>query len=180
MAGAWVGAVLTGGASRRMGRDKATIEIEGEPMAARVAAALIAAGAAEVVTVGPPVAGLASIAEAEPGQGPLGAVVAAIRWAGGRVVLVAACDLIAPDPASFAAVVDALDAHADAAVPIVSGRAQPLAAAYSPSAVDALTAAYASGERSISAALRGLRVSDVSGIDAEAFRDADEPGDLGQ
>ena len=40
---AWSGAVLTGGKSRRMGRDKALVEVDGEPMALRVAHALVEA-----------------------------------------------------------------------------------------------------------------------------------------
>ena len=37
------GVILTGGDSRRMGRDKATLPIAGVPMAARIARALAAA-----------------------------------------------------------------------------------------------------------------------------------------
>ena len=47
-----VGVVLTGGASRRMGRTKALVEIDGVPMAARVAAALAGAGCESVVLLG--------------------------------------------------------------------------------------------------------------------------------
>ena len=46
------GAVLCGGASRRMGTDKAFVEVGGQPMAERVAAALEEAGCAPVVFVG--------------------------------------------------------------------------------------------------------------------------------
>ena len=49
---AFAGAVLTGGRSSRMGRDKATLPVDGVPMAARVADALRRAGAEPVLAVG--------------------------------------------------------------------------------------------------------------------------------
>ena len=48
----FAGVVLTGGASRRMGRDKALLPVDGVPMAVRVATAMIAAGAHPVVALG--------------------------------------------------------------------------------------------------------------------------------
>src|SRR3954462_6906248 len=101
--GEWVGAVLTGGSSRRMGRDKATLLIDGTTMAERVASALVEAGAASVVCVGPAVGALRSVREDEPGSGPLGAIVAALRWADPRPVVVAPCDLVDPSAPVFAA-----------------------------------------------------------------------------
>jgi len=176
----WVGAVLTGGSSRRMGRDKATLAIAGVAMADRVAGALRAAGAVDVVCVGHAVGTLGATVEDEPGSGPLGAVVAALRWAGDRNVLVAACDLVTPAPRAFAAVVAALVSApgVDAAIPVIAERTQPLAAAYAPRALRPLVAAFERGERSITAALAALEVVRVEGLDARAFVDADEPGDL--
>jgi molybdopterin-guanine dinucleotide biosynthesis protein A len=177
--GDWVGAVLTGGASRRMGRDKATIEVDGEAMAVRVANALRDAGATDVACIGPAVGALTGIAEDAPGEGPLGAVVAALRWAGGVPVVVAACDLVAPIAPVFAEVAAALaESAADVAVPLCGGRRQPLAAAYAPTALNPLATAFDAGERSITAALDGLRVVEVPGIDPAGLADADEPGDL--
>ena len=46
------GAVLVGGRSSRMGTDKALMEVEGVPMAARVATALADGGCEPVVLVG--------------------------------------------------------------------------------------------------------------------------------
>ncbi|HEX3090596.1 MAG TPA: NTP transferase domain-containing protein, partial [Ilumatobacteraceae bacterium] len=47
-----IGAVLCGGASRRMGSDKATMQVAGVAMARRVADALTAAGCARVFAIG--------------------------------------------------------------------------------------------------------------------------------
>src|SRR4051812_50173426 len=70
-----VGAILAGGASRRMGTHKALLVVDGEPMALRVAAALRAGGAERVVLVGagPTVAealGLDAVPDPWPGAGP--------------------------------------------------------------------------------------------------------------
>src|SRR5690606_29827571 len=79
------GAVLTGGARRRMGRDKALIEIDGRAMAVIVAATLVEAGCEPVVAVGGDAEqltglGLAFVPDVEPGAGPLGGVVGALEW----------------------------------------------------------------------------------------------------
>ena len=48
----FAGAVLTGGLSARMGRDKALLRVDGVPMAVRVATALRAGGADPVAAIG--------------------------------------------------------------------------------------------------------------------------------
>src|SRR5688572_7864759 len=80
---AFAAAVLCGGVSRRMGTDKALVEIDGTPMAVRVARALTAAGARRVIAVGGDARALASaglevVPDLEPGAGPLGGVVTAL------------------------------------------------------------------------------------------------------
>lgn len=184
--GPFAAAVLCGGASRRMGRDKALIEIDGSPMAARVLHAVRLAGARPpVVALGGDAAALAAlgftvVADAEPGAGPLPAIAGALRTAGQPVVLVVPCDLVAPHPAAMARVVVALQQApgADVAVPVVDGRPQWAHAAWSTGAAPVLDAALAAGERSIHRAVASLRVVDVAGIDPEALRDADAPDDL--
>ena len=74
------GAVVCGGASRRMGRDKALVAVDGVAMAERVARALEAAGCADVRFVGGDAPALAALGrpvlpDAYPGAGPLGAVI---------------------------------------------------------------------------------------------------------
>ena len=102
----FTGAVLTGGRSTRMGTDKAFVEVDGRPMAGRVAAALRAAGAAEVLAVGGDLDRLPSLGfdravpDRHPGEGPLGGLLTALAAAGHDVVVVLACDV----PAARAAV----------------------------------------------------------------------------
>lgn len=172
----FVGAVLTGGASRRMGVDKATITVDGVAMAARVAAALRQAGASEVVLVGRPVQGLASVPDDTPGEGPLGGVLTALAWAAEDVVVVAPCDLVAPAPGAFAALADALDRHAAAAVAI-AGLDDPLPIALRPGARDALALAFAAGERSLRRAVAGLDPVVVALAPVD-LADADTPDEL--
>src|SRR6476660_3959530 len=95
----FAGAVLTGGASSRMGTDKALIEIDGRALAARVADALAAAGADHVIAVGGDLErlralGLDARAERASDQGPLAGIVTALEQTDAELVVVAACDLI--------------------------------------------------------------------------------------
>ncbi len=70
-----MGILLTGGQSRRMGFDKASMLVGGVACAARVAAVMQAV-VADAVEVGPGVSGLRAVREDPPGGGPLVAVCA--------------------------------------------------------------------------------------------------------
>ena len=63
------GVLLTGGASRRMGFDKALVEVDGRASAVRLAAVMQEV-ANPVLEVGPGRSGLPAIAEGPVGQGP--------------------------------------------------------------------------------------------------------------
>jgi len=126
------GILLTGGTSRRMGFDKASMLIDGVPCAARVARAMKAV-VADAVEVGPGVSGLPAIHEAPRGGGPLVALCAGARALNEvgqvRAALVLACDL----PLVTATLLRTL-VHWPATrsiVPIVEGRPQPLCARWS-------------------------------------------------
>src|SRR5205085_1408893 len=80
--------------------------------AERVADALRAAGADPVVAIGGDepalrALGLTVVADAHPGEGPLGGIITALEALGERAELVAvlACDLVDPDPAAIRDVV---------------------------------------------------------------------------
>ena len=70
--------ILTGGASRRMGADKAALAWDGQRAVDRVAALATAAGAARVLTAGSD-HGLEHVDDPSPGAGPVGGVLAGAR-----------------------------------------------------------------------------------------------------
>jgi molybdopterin-guanine dinucleotide biosynthesis protein A len=169
-----------------MGRDKATLEVDGLAMAVRVARALRAAGAVEVVAIGGDAQALERLGltvrpDDEPGGGPLGGTRTAVRTASQPVVAVLACDLLAPSPAAVEATVAALLARPDAvgAVPVADGHHQWTHAVWrSDAARDALDAAWQEGARSLRRAAARLAIVEVHGLDPVALADADTPGDL--
>ena len=70
--------ILTGGGSVRMGVDKALLDWDGQRAVDRVAALAVAAGAVRVLTAGRD-HGLEHVADADPGAGPVGGVLAGAR-----------------------------------------------------------------------------------------------------
>jgi len=166
-------AVLVGGASSRMGRDKASIRVGDATLAGRVAAALRAAGADPVVTVGGPGA---DVADEVPGAGPLAGVLAALRWSPAAVVVVAPCDLVSPDPAAFRALAAAV-AVAGGPPAAVPDPDRPLPLALRAEALAELAASFDAGERSVRGAVARLRPAIVP-LAAAAVADADRPEDL--
>lgn len=145
------GILLTGGASRRMGRDKATIEVDGEPLARHVARALSAA-TAMALEVGPGSSGLPNVTEEPAGLGPLAAVVAGWdeltrRTGEKRAALVLAVDL--PDVSRL--LLGLLAAHPGEAsvVPVRGGRPQPLCARWSVADLERAASQLSAGERSL-------------------------------
>jgi molybdopterin-guanine dinucleotide biosynthesis protein A len=181
----FVGVVLAGGQSQRMGRDKALVEVDGQPMAARVAGALREAGAAPILSVGGDADALAQlgfdvVADEHPGEGPLGGLLTGLRAAEGSIAFVAACDLPWLDATTVEATLDALSAaDTDVAAPLADGRTLYLCAAYRPSALALLESAFAGGERAVHRAAATLRRVSVEPIDRRAVSDVDTPQDLG-
>jgi len=97
--------VLTGGGSTRMGTDKAAISWLGRRAVDRVAATAQALGAAPVLTVGARDYGHPFVADATPGAGPVGGVLAgaqALRARGCDRALVLAVDAPTVTPEDLA------------------------------------------------------------------------------
>ncbi len=126
-----VGAVLCGGASRRMGRDKALIEVDGVALARRVADALIAGGCDEVLAVGGDAGaladlGLTPVPDRWAGEGPLGGLATALSEGASRgadALVLTPCDLLDPSAEVVVALLAALDdaATVDGSVDVAAG-----------------------------------------------------------
>lgn len=168
-----------------MGTDKALLEVDGVPMAVRVAGALTDAGATTVAAVGGRrdalgAAGLEALPDRWPGEGPLGGVVASLGSVGREpTVVVLSCDLLDPDARLVADLARRReDLGVDLVVPTVGGRPQWTHGAWRRSVVDALEAAFAAGERSLHGAVADLRVEHHEVADPATIADADVPTDL--
>lgn len=187
-----LGAVLAGGASRRMGTDKALIEVGGQPMAAQVAGVLRAAGAGSVVLVGASrqtarALDLDTIVDQDPGSGPLGGLATALAWADqhgrpGLILLVAATDQPSLRAASLNSLVAALSDAGPACVAarFVSGdgRRHPLPSAWRVNAAAGrVRRLHDAGERRLGGAFTVGATLDLrsSGID---LVDLDTPAEL--
>ena len=189
----FAGAVLCGGASRRMGRDKALIELNGQALSVRVADALRRAGAEPVIAVGGDAEalrrlGLTVVPDDDPGSGPLNGVASALRaLPDAHIVAVLACDLLQPDPGAVQRLVDALAEHpgALAAVPKLEGRHHWHHAVWRASALPKIEAALAADRRALRDALVSPHlgtelVCAVTDLPPSAVADADTPADLGR
>ena len=125
--------LLTGGASRRMGRDKATLPVDGEAQAARIVRLLAEAGIATTVLGKAAVPGAAFLPDDETVRSPIDAL---RRFRPeSDLVLVLSCDL----PRFDARLADRLNqaiGAADAVAPFVDGFRQPMVALYRRGAFD--------------------------------------------
>ncbi|HZC07374.1 MAG TPA: molybdenum cofactor guanylyltransferase [Ktedonobacterales bacterium] len=177
-----IGVALAGGASRRMGHDKARLLIGGEPLLGRAVARLRRALAVVIVVGNPALVSLVPetriVADAWPGRGPLGALVTALEatetteapdaeWA-----LLVACDMPFTQPALVREIARlALTTPAIDAVALRGPRGlEPLHAAYHRRCLPLARARLAAGDdNSLQGLLATLRVREVTPDDARRF-----------
>ena len=179
------GVVLAGGASRRMGTDKALIDVAGRPMVLRVASALAQAGCSPVWCQGGDVAsirslGLAVVADSNPGQGPVVAIRDALRHSAdhqdGVDIVVAACDLVDLTAEAVRIVIDPRLSDAIVTAAVANGESH-LLARWSAASLPRLDWLVAEGVRSYRGALRMLHAREV-GVPPAAVRNLNRPADL--
>lgn len=188
-------AVLTGGQSRRMGTDKALLEVGGMTLLERTLD-VVRQVSDDVFVVGDRRPyhrfGVPVVADAYPGTGPLGGIATALRHARNDLVLVVACDLPFLSGSLLRAMAD-YPRDYDALVPLVravgeSGERpvfQPLHAIYTRRCLAVIEAYLAKGGRKVSGFfdaidVRTLDEAWVREIDPEldSFVNANNPGEL--
>ncbi|MCJ7436959.1 MAG: NTP transferase domain-containing protein [Acidimicrobiia bacterium] len=178
------GLLLTGGSSRRLGTDKATLLVRGERLVDR-SSRLLGDVCDMVVEVGPGYGEGPSVSETPPGGGPLAALAAGASVLAARGYECAALVLAVDLPSIDAAVLAWLANHPAPAtvVPVVDGMPQTLCARYGRDALGAVPARLAAGERSLRALLAAVLVHEAH-VDewgrvasAAAFADVDTPAD---
>ena len=174
--------LLTGGASRRMGEDKAALLVDGEPLGHRTARVLAEAGYHVTVLGAEPLEGHGFQRDENPHEGPLTALRRFKPTAG--AVFVAACDMPVFDSRLVSVLAGRL-ADADAVVPMSEGRLQPLCALYLASAVRSLATPELAEAKSMMRFLESLRVVALpdselaaAGISPKALRGANSPEEL--
>jgi molybdenum cofactor guanylyltransferase len=179
-----VGVVLAGGSGRRIGGDKAVVELLGRPLIDYPLDALreVVGGDAYVVakrdTRLPPLGGRAArwIEPPEP-RHPLAGIVHALGLTRGRPVLVVAADMPLVTAELLALLAGAELRGAPAVVPRSGGRLQPLCALYTAAAVPLLRSAMQSGQ-SATGAVEQLGALRVEVDDERVFFNVNAPDDL--
>lgn len=180
--------ILAGGASRRMGRDKAAIAVRGLSLLARAVATVRRAGVSEIFISGREGGNYAAVDcpvlfDAKPGCGPLGGIERALSVMSSPLLLVLAVDL----PKMTATFLRKLLAVCDAnmgVVPKWRGELEPLAALY-PKRCHALVLAALREDRLAArdfaeACLhaKAVRTFPVTATDRVRFANCNSPGDL--
>ncbi len=135
-----LGILLAGGRSTRMGRDKAILLIDGEPLWRRQARTLSSLGAARIVASRqhdqPPLPGLEAIPDDDADLGPLSGLHAGLRLGAGPLAALLAIDMPGAGAAWFAPLLAAAT-PARGAVYRNGNYFEPLAALYPLAALDA-------------------------------------------
>ena len=167
------GFVLAGGASSRMGRAKAMLEIGGEPLIVRTARLVEAvAGSATIVSGVRDYEnlGLRVIEDDVAGAGPLGGIATALRVSEAPWNLILACDLpyLTREWLEFL-VKRALESQADALIPMNVLGAEPLCALYHKCGEPLIRTAIEQGVRKVTDGLNYLRVEAIGPAEWKAF-----------
>lgn len=158
--------LLAGGHSRRMGRDKARLELAGQPLVAQMLAKVASLGLrASICGNRPDLAALAPVLpdpalQGEESQGPLAGILAALEASNAPLNLFLAVDLPAIPVEFLHWIIDRAEhTQAAATIPLVSGRPQPLCAVYHRDLAPEIRRSLEAGERRVFPVLRKAALS---------------------
>ena len=176
------GFVLAGGASSRMGRDKALLPVHGSTLLEQVAREVLAA-AGNVTVIAPPERyrgiGLSVIPDLRPGQGPLGGIHTALSATNADWNLIVACDMPGITMTFLKEMMEQAEAcGADCLIPQnAEGRMEPLCAVYHRRCLAEVCAAIGAGIRKVTLGLRTLQVAEWRPATVEHFTNLNTPQD---
>lgn len=171
-AGRMTGVVLAGGKSRRMGRDKAFLELEGNPLLSKVLRVLDRVFPSVMIVADSPERFREFrhpvVCDLIPGQGPLGGIYTGLRSAGSDAIFVTGCDFpfLCEDLIRY---LSGLISGYDAVVPRCNDQWHPSHAVYSRDGLGVWERKIQAGELSLKQALPDLRVRKVEEAEVRCF-----------
>jgi len=183
-------AVQAGGQSRRMGRDKGLVELDGRPLILHVLERLLPLADDVVVTTNAPETyaflGVRLASDSIPGAGALPGLATALEAARGERVLVVACDMPFASPRLMAHLLD-LAEDSDVVIPRRRGEFEPLHAVYRRACLPAIRASLEAGQSRMisffpSVRLRTVEAEEWGPLDpsGHSFFNINTPDDLRQ
>jgi molybdopterin-guanine dinucleotide biosynthesis protein A len=180
--------ILAGGESRRMGRDKAWVELDGRPLLELAVEKIRRLGIDELFISGRVGVDYSALKcpvlfDLEPGFGPLGGIERALHAASSPLVLVLAVDLPRLTTTFLRQLVASCD-HLTGVVPRLRGHLEPLAAIY-PMRCHALAAVCLARSRYAACGFaetcvreQAARIFEVDAAEAGCFANWNRPHDL--
>ena len=178
-----IGAILAGGQGLRIGGQKATVELQAKPLIAYPVEAIrqVLSRVAILAKTGtrlPPLSGVAVWIEPEIPRHPLVGITQALALAGGRPVLVCACDMPFVSPELIRRLVKADPGRAPAVVARAGGVMNPLLGCYQPRALDVLARAVGPDGDPLTETVAGIDPVLLDVDEPEELFDVDTPDDL--
>jgi molybdopterin-guanine dinucleotide biosynthesis protein A len=174
-----LGVVLVGGASRRMGTDKASIEFDGVSLLVRSVAVLTEVFTSVVISGGDQSpAGVRVLPDLVPGLGPLGGLDTAYSAAGGLDVFLLAVDMPFVDGSIVREIVEPPVAAMSVRVPVAHDRRQPLCAVYGSGLGPIVRDRIEGRDRSMESLFGAVDVEEITGFDEDVFMNVNTQADL--
>jgi len=177
--------VLAGGASSRMGRNKALLAVGGRTLL-EIAVRAVAGVAGKVTIIGPPglyeATGVRVIGDLRAGAGPLGGIETALADSVDGWNLVVACDMPRLADGGLRRILQEAWVNADAGCVIPEsgdGQAEPLCAAYHRRMLPVVRAALDAGTRKVTDALPAGLVRYIRMTDDPIFQNVNTPEEWG-
>lgn len=144
------GAILAGGSSDRMGRDKAALVSQGQSFLERLHTMLFGVFSEVSVHGGTVVpTGGVLIPDENPGEGPVGGLLTAMRVANGRAVFVVSVDTPMVTEEVVRSIVEPPVPSDGVRVASASNRIHPLVAVYGPDVLSVVERRFDQGQRSM-------------------------------